>query len=62
MYNYGHGRPQKFFQGGQRRYFAYRFQIADDAIEMDVHKRIYTFYTTKKMPRVVARVTKIARL
>jgi len=25
-----HGRPQKFFQGGQRRHFVYHFQIADD--------------------------------
>jgi len=26
-----HGRPQKFFQGGQHRNFAYPFQAADDA-------------------------------
>ena len=25
-----HGRPQKFFQGGQGQHFAYHFQIADD--------------------------------
>ena len=25
-----HGRPQKFFYGGQRRHFVYHFQIADD--------------------------------
>ena len=25
-----HGRPQKFFQGGQRQHFVYHFQIADD--------------------------------
>jgi len=25
-----HGRPQKFFQGGQRRHFVYHFQIVDD--------------------------------
>jgi len=25
-----HGRPQIFFQGGQRRHFVYHFQIADD--------------------------------
>ena len=25
-----HGRPQKLFQGGQRRHFVYHFQIADD--------------------------------
>ena len=34
------GRPQKLFEsGGQRRNFAYPFQIADDAMQMDVHKR-----------------------
>jgi len=33
-----HGRPHKFFQGGQRRNFAYHFPVADDAIQMDVHK------------------------
>jgi len=26
-----HGRPQKFFQGGKRRNFAYHFLVADDA-------------------------------
>jgi len=25
-----HGRPQKFFQGGQGQHFVYHFQIADD--------------------------------
>jgi len=25
-----HGRPQKFFQVGQRRHFVYHFQIADN--------------------------------
>jgi len=27
-----HGRPQKFFHAGQRRNFAYTFQVADDAM------------------------------
>jgi len=27
-----HGCPQKFFQGGQLRNFAYSFQVADDAV------------------------------
>jgi len=26
-----HGRPQKFFQGGQRRNFANPFQVVDNA-------------------------------
>ena len=45
-----YGRPQKFFQKGQRRHFAYPFQVADDAIQLDVHKTFYSFYTIKKMP------------
>jgi len=40
-----HGCPQKFFQGGQRRHFAYLFQVAHVAMQMDVHKTLYCFYT-----------------
>ena len=29
-----YGRPQKFFQGGQSRHFAYSFQVADDSGRM----------------------------
>jgi len=32
--------------------------IADDAMQMFVHKMLYTFYTTKKMPRVTVIITK----
>jgi len=39
-----HGRPQKFFQGSQRRNFAYPFQVADDTMQMDVLKMFYPFY------------------
>jgi len=46
---HGHGRPQKFFQGGQSRHFAYPFQVSDDATQTDVHKTLYPCYTTKKM-------------
>jgi len=38
-----HGRPQKFFQGGQHRNFAYPFQAADDAMQTDVHKTLRPF-------------------
>ena len=31
-----HGRPQKFFQGGQSRPFADPLQVVDDATQMDV--------------------------
>jgi len=39
-----HGRPQKFFQGEQCRYFAYPFQVADDAMPMNVHQTLNPFY------------------
>jgi len=55
-----HGRPQKFFQVEQHRHFAaYPFQVAIDAMQMDVHKTLYPFSTTKKMPRVTATITKM---
>jgi len=43
-----HGLPQIFFQGEQCRNFAYPFQVADDAEQIDVHKPLYPFSTTKK--------------
>ena len=39
-----------------------RGNIADDAMQMDVHKTLYTFYTTKKMPHVTVTITKNASL
>jgi len=36
--------------------------IADDAIQMDIHKTLYPFYTTKKMPHVAVTITKNASL
>jgi len=32
---------------GKRRHFAYIFQVADDAVQMDVHKALYPFYTKR---------------
>ena len=32
--------------------------IADDAMQMDVHKTLYPFYATKKMPHVTVTITK----
>jgi len=40
------------------RHFAYLFQVVDDALQMDVYKTLYPFYTTKKMPYVMAIITK----
>ena len=31
--------------GGQRRHFAYTFQVSDDAMQTDVHKALDPFYT-----------------
>jgi len=35
-------RLQKFSQGRKRRYFAYAFHVADDAMHMDSHKTLST--------------------
>ena len=35
-----------------------RGNIADDAMQMDVHKTLYPFYTTKEMPHVTVTITK----
>jgi len=40
-----HGRPQKLFQGGERQNFAYPFQMDGDAMQMEVHKTLYPFYS-----------------
>jgi len=41
---------------------ALRGNIADDAMQMDVKKSLYPFYTTKKMPHVTVTITKNASL
>ena len=56
-----HGRPPKIFHGGQLPHFSYLLQVADNAMQMDVHKTLYPFYTTKIMPHATSAVTKIAR-
>jgi len=48
-----------FSTGGQRRQFSYPFQVADDAMEMDVNKTLYPYCTTKETPHVAATVTKM---
>jgi len=32
--------------------------IVDDAIQVDVNKSLYSFYTTKEMPHVTVTITK----
>jgi len=41
---------------------ALRGNIADNAMQMDVNKSLYPFYTTKKIPRVTVTITKNALL
>ena len=53
-----HGRSQKFFQGRQRRYFAYPFLVADDAMQMYFYK---TLYLTLSTPLVCASSTSILK-
>jgi len=35
------------FPGEQRPYFAYTFQVADDAMQTDVYKALYPFFTKR---------------
>jgi len=53
------GVRRNFFKGGQRRDFAYHFQVAEDAVQMNVHKTLYPFFTTKEMPHVTVTLTKM---
>jgi len=39
-----------------------RGNIVDDAMQMEIHKTLYPFYTTKKMPHVTVTITKNASL
>jgi len=44
-------RPQKFFQGaGKVDISLILFQVANDTMQLDLHKTHYLFYTTKKIP------------
>ena len=54
-----HASPEKFFQGGPCCHFSYPFHVADDAMQIGVHKTLYHFYTTNEMVHVAAWVKKI---
>jgi len=47
------------FPERQPKYFAYNFQVSDDAMRIEAHKTILYFCTSKKMPHVRAVVTKM---
>ena len=48
------------FSRGQSRQFSYLFQVTVDAVQMDVNKTLYPFYTAKKLPHITATVAKNA--
>jgi len=48
------------FSKGKRRYFAQPCQVADDAIQIDVHKMLCPFSITKKVSHVTTTVTKMS--
>jgi len=47
---------------GSTSTFAYHIRVEIDAMQMDIHKTLRSFYTTKKMRHVTATVTKCASL
>jgi len=46
------GVRRNFSREWQRHHFAYSFQVADDAMQMDTHKTLYPFYTVKKIDKI----------
>jgi len=50
----------EIFPGGKRRHFAYPFLFSGGAMETDVNKTLYLFYSTKEMPHVTTTVKKRA--
>jgi len=55
-----HGCPQKVFQGGGNVYISLiLFQVANDAMKIDLHKTSYPFYTTKKISHESTRSVRI---
>jgi len=43
----------EIFPWGEHRCFAYTFHVADDAMQMDVHKTLSSCFTTRNMLHVV---------
>ena len=63
IFQWRHERPHKFFQeGGQRRYFAYRFQVADDAVQTEFTKRFALSKRQRKCPMLRQQSQKCASL
>jgi len=50
------------FSRGATSIFCLSFLVSDDAMQIDVHKTLYPFYFTKKIPHVTVTVKKCAWL
>jgi len=50
----------EIFPGGEKRQFAYPFQVAGNATQVDVHKTFYPVCATKQMPNVTATIANSA--
>ena len=44
---------RNFSLGGEHQCFAYTYHVADDAMQMDVHKTLSSCFTTRKMLHVM---------
>jgi len=53
------GVSRNFSRGGNVDISLILFQVADDAMQMDFHKKLYPFYITKKIPRETTRFVRI---
>jgi len=51
--------PAERFPGVRDRHFAHSFQVADGAVQMDVNKMLYPFYSISQMPQVTLTVTEM---
>jgi len=52
------GVRRNFSTGGNFDILPVLFQVADDAVQMDIHKTLYPFQITNIMPYVTSTVTK----
>jgi len=54
----GHGRRRKFSRRGEVD-ILHPLQVADDAMQMNVYKTLYAFYSTREMHQVTATASKM---
>jgi len=53
------GVRRNFSKGGKPQHFAYHFQVADVAMQTNVHKALSCLYTTKNIPQESTLSTRI---